>query len=316
MSFKYYPILRGKQYDLLAIKDIVGKISSSKKICPIIEPVRDNFAAINRTLDSCVKNSQDIALIFNPLIGDLSEYSIKQIKEGIDSSSLDSEYFTAIFHLPKRTSEAFWEQVNTFKRIGFIVNASSDKNCEQFRTLLQSDKVKIVLFLDEDRRLKRNLVENEIPRALIKDKFIQRRRNVDYMETDDELFTEEHMYAKEDGYNGFSDYTLMPAEYSEGGWLPYAVAIHLSYQNTDNQIFVRHFVSDSNTDTSDIQGKFEEALNKALAFFERRVPITSGIELLTHCRDVGEYPGLGVLKKISIMHHLELMNEIDWDKNI
>ena len=315
MSFKYYPILRGKQFDLLAIKDIASKISGSKKICPIIEPVRDNFGAINRTLASSMSVSQDVALILNPLIGDLSEYSIEQIKKGVDASSLDSEYFTAIFHLPQRTNEAFWEQVNSFQRIGFIVNASSDKNCEQFRTLFKSDKIKIVLFLDEDRRLKKDLGEYKIPRVLIKDKFIQRRRNVDYLEADNELFTEEHVYAKQDMYDGFSDYTLMPAEYTEGGWLPYAVAIHLSYQNTDNQIFVRHFISDSNTDTSDIQGKFEEALNKALNFFEGRYPITDGIKLLKYYKEVGEYPGLGVLKKISIMHHLELMNTINWNEN-
>ena len=314
MSFKYYPILRGKQFDLLAIKDIASKISHESRIFPIIEPVRDNFNAINRTIKSCIDSRLSIGLIFNPIIGDLSKISIEQIKSNILHS--DSECFTAIFHLPKEIDEKFWEQVNSFSRVGFIIHASSDKNCNQFKSLFGSGKIRIVLFSDEDRRLKTLLRGNEIPCVLIKDKFKQRRRNADYLEVDDELFTEEHIYACEDKYDGFSDYTLMPAEYTEGGWLPYAVAIHLSYQNSDNQVFVKHFISDSNTDTSDIQGKFEEALDKALAFFKGRTPITDGIRLLEYYKGAGEYPGLGILKKISIMHHLELMDTIVWNENI
>lgn len=38
----YYPYLRGKQFDLLALKESVNRGLLSKRIEPIIEPVRDS----------------------------------------------------------------------------------------------------------------------------------------------------------------------------------------------------------------------------------------------------------------------------------
>lgn len=38
----YYPYLRGKQFDLLALKEMIQQNLLSKKVVPIIEPVRDS----------------------------------------------------------------------------------------------------------------------------------------------------------------------------------------------------------------------------------------------------------------------------------
>jgi hypothetical protein len=39
----YYPYIRGKQFELLALKDLIHLLEENKeKISPIIEPVRDS----------------------------------------------------------------------------------------------------------------------------------------------------------------------------------------------------------------------------------------------------------------------------------
>jgi hypothetical protein len=50
----YYPYLRGKQYELLLLREN-AKFIKENNIHPIIEPVKDNFAAIKRALNELNK---------------------------------------------------------------------------------------------------------------------------------------------------------------------------------------------------------------------------------------------------------------------
>lgn len=68
--------------------------------------------------------------------------------------------------------------------------------------------------------------------------FIERARNADYLGVEEELFTEMHRYYKDDGFYGFSDYTALAKTFSDGGMLPYAVAIHLTYEKNADQIWL------------------------------------------------------------------------------
>ena len=130
------------------------------------------------------------------------------------------------------------------------------------------------------------------------------------MELEDESFSETPFYYEEDGFYGFSDYTALPSEYVEGGMLPYAIAIHLTYQKSSDQVFIHHFVSDTNWSQSDPKKKFKEAATKVATFFADK-PHTSAVEdLIDRVNDSDGYPGLGYLKKLSISNHLELMNRI------
>ncbi|XFE28377.1 sce7725 family protein [Listeria innocua] len=43
----YYPYLRGKQFDLLALKEALSRGLLSNKIHPVIEPVRDSATLKN-----------------------------------------------------------------------------------------------------------------------------------------------------------------------------------------------------------------------------------------------------------------------------
>jgi len=92
--------------------------------------------------------------------------------------------------------------------------------------------------------------------------------------------------------------------------LPYAVAIHLTYKDEEGEnIRIRHFLSDNNEDISDTAGKFGEALSKLVAFIDQQEIHTIASEQFRQYHERGAYPGLGVLKKLSIMHHIELIQD-------
>lgn len=123
----------------------------------------------------------------------------------------------------------------------------------------------------------------------------------------DEFFTDDHLYFEDDGYKGFGDFLTIGDDYSESGWLPYAIAIHLTYIKDNNEIWIRHFVSDSNSDTTDVAGKFGEALEKLIEFIDDEHIYTKAAEEFRDLHKKGHYPGLGSIKKLSIMHHIELV---------
>lgn len=108
---------------------------------------------------------------------------------------------------------------------------------------------------------------------------------------------------------GFSDYSIVGDEYVESGFAPYAVAIHIVYFTSDDLLRVRHFVSDTNDDITDPAGKFAEALEKLVIWNQTKQLNTYGIQAFEEMYRNRSYPGLGTVKKLSIMHHIELMSQ-------
>lgn len=57
----YYPYLRGKMYELLAVRELIAnRLISSKFISPIIEPVRNNS-----TFNSLLKEASAVKYKLN-----------------------------------------------------------------------------------------------------------------------------------------------------------------------------------------------------------------------------------------------------------
>lgn len=141
------------------------------------------------------------------------------------------------------------------------------------------------------------------------DFFEKQARNSDFLDIQEHRFSEEHLYYNQDGYNGFSDYTALPSEFSDGGSTPRAVVIHLTFLNGENQIWIRHFTSDTNDSIANIQGKFSEAAAKAVAFCRQNHFVNSAIQELENYFDEQHYPGLGTVKKISIKNHIIIVRQ-------
>lgn len=114
-------------------------------------------------------------------------------------------------------------------------------------------------------------------RVMCEDHFPKQTRNIDYSDIETEFFSSDHLYYADDGYKGFSDYSVVGEEYGETGFAPYAVAIHIVYFDEKNILRIAHFVSDSNDDISDPARKFAEAVKKLVEWNKTMKLDTVGI---------------------------------------
>lgn len=311
----YFPYLRGKQFELKALKDFFEENPESTSIIPIIEPVNKSNRALESALSAFRNGSQRYALILNPCEGDFKHKSVR-------------------FSLPEENPALFTHNhpwipgfLCNEHQLGSVISCLDKDIYRQamlvFQTGINLDNEvvsKLVNHRNVDYivvcfpsipspRIKRSLRSTGKRIVYMEDCFITRKRNAEYAEHPDEPFSSAFSYYRDEGYYGFSDYTALSSEVNEGGMLPYALAIHLTYKKSEDEIFIHHFVSDTNYDQTNIRGKFQEAAMKISPFFEGRGPITSAVqELMDRASDPNGYPGLGYLKKLSVKGHLELVS--------
>lgn len=302
----YYPYLRGRQNELIALRELVMKGILSDKIIPIIEPVRLSSTLIS-TLKMFCEHDRKLVLIHNPSVGNFKKDSsnsknIKLLQEYNASFNHNSLFNKGII-----VSRESVETINSLYKDQFpverIVNLCL--NPDSVDCLLSSpykDAVNIIPYSPAFRRIREN-------RVLIDDSFVKRERNADYLENEDEFFSNNHLYYSDEGYSGFSDYSVIGKEYNESGFAPYAVAIHIVYLDSNNEMRIHHFVSEDNEDIRDPAGKFYQALEKLVTWNKEKRIDTYGIKEFEKIYTQKTYPGLGYIKKLSIMHHLELIGK-------
>jgi len=298
----YYPYLRGRQFELIALREYALQRGDENNIIPIIEPVKSTFNSMKMALSKLIAGDVRFALILNPQVGELINKDI--IAEALKSELSDSSKWIPAFVLNNNYKEVLdFISTNNYSNVMLICTDNTDSDNPYFDELLPKAKH---IVSKENRTLKRKLRGKDF--ILLNDNFKAQKRNSDYLTMPEEKFTEEHLFYKEDGYLGFSDYTTLVSDFIEGGAAPYAVAIHLTYKKANNEIWIKHFTSITNDDKSHIQGKFAEAAEKAVKFLDLENIHTYASEELRSYFNSQNYPGLGMVKKISIKNHLELMN--------
>lgn len=65
----YHPYFRGKQYELITLRDLAPLIAESGFV-PIIEPVKGQLSGLTRALNALFGEGAQAIIIANPLIGD------------------------------------------------------------------------------------------------------------------------------------------------------------------------------------------------------------------------------------------------------
>ena len=312
----YYPYLRGKQFELLALREFSNEYKNNSKIVPIIEPVKKQVNGLNAAALSMIENGMKFAVILNPSDGDYKHTGVdNDILMSLTALTDDRDNWIPAY-IYKHNGKTLLDHAkqNNLSNLMIIFPSGADVNDEVLMEFLSKDEVAYVVSgnLSNNRSARGRLLR--LGKALIslEDRFNERPRNADYANEVDEIFSEDFAYYKNDGLAGFADYTPMAKDFIEGGMLPYAIAIHLTYQKSDDQIFVHHFVSDNNFDQSNIRGKFHEAAVKIAPFFNNNgLYHTSAVdELIRRAESDDGYPGLGYIKKLSVKNHLELITHI------
>lgn len=316
----YYPYLRAKQFELKALREFSEEHPSVNSITPILEPVKIQPNALNMAVKDMFKYDMHFALILNPVDGDFKHDTVPfeswlSDLELIGNDVRSSGWIPA-FDCSRRQMSSIPALIEKYNLNGVMIVFKSCMDVEDpiVSDLINNPKVEYVVNAfgtTISRRLKTRLVNTGKKIIRLDDCFHSRLRNADYALDDDEFFSEEPFYYKEDeGFDGFSDYTTLPSSYVDGGMLPYALAIHLSYKKNEDQLYVHHFVSDNNETNNDIRRKFKEAASKVDPFYADKMKTPSVEEIISKAEDSNGYPGLGYLKKLSVKNHLELIVSI------
>lgn len=310
----YYPYLRAKQYELKALREFSAEHQGQNSIIPILEPVKQQPNALNIAINEMLTNGLKFALILNPKDGDFKHHTV-HFDVWLQNEKLMNEKngWIPAFLYSKRNANEISSMIDEYEleNAMIVFRTCMDIDDETAWEIIKKQSIGYVVNSfgsTISRRLRSKLKETGKQIIRLDDCFKSRVRNADYAFEVDELFSEEPFFYAEEGHlDGYSDYTTLPSEYIEGGMLPYALAIHLSYKKNDEQLYVHHFVSDSNETNSDIRGKFREAAKKIAPFYDDKVQTESVKEIIEKANESDGYPGLGYLKKLSIKNHLELI---------
>lgn len=307
----YLPIIRGRQYDLLALRELQQQGRLSDKIIPVIEPVKLSSTLLS-TVKSFEDNNKQLIIVTNPSVGPFSEelnddQVYQQYLQLMESTNVIAGHFfnrSSDEQLTRLLDECNLALEN-------IVVVHNERNLIPLYKDIYTSQSPMYNLVPLNNTFKRQM--NGLNLIGLDDKFNKLLRNADYLEVESEFFSEEHLHFEDEGYMGFSDYSMVGEDYSEGGFAPYAVAIHIVHPTEDNSLEIMHFVSDSNEDISDPAGKFSEALEKMMNWYndldDTRIN-TLAMEYFVRHYNEGTYPGLPTLKKLSIMHHIEVVDNL------
>ena len=301
----YLPIFRGRQFELLALRECLENGILNDRVIPIIEPVKVSSTFV-KTIASFTSSEKPIAIIRNPQVGswDRELISNEQYRNQIEACFSSTNIITSFYVTPDLGINLD-KSINLGIPLDSVLLICTNPDYVHFYKEVVGDNVPLYNVIPDKIDFRRIIRKKRI---MCEDHFPKKPRNIDYYDIDNEFFSADHLYYSDDGYIGFSDYSVVGDDFAETGFAPYAVAIHIVYFDDNNALRIAHFVSDTNDDISDPARKYAEAVAKLVDWNRTMNLNTLGIRGFINSFENGSYPGLGVIKKFSIMHHLELMS--------
>lgn len=310
----YYPYFRGRQSELLALRDTASKLAVKKRIIPIIEPVMANTGGLTAFLETA-KSQHSHVVITNPAVGEL-------VGQSTAIEALIAPYLAIVsneiipgFLVGPTTTAA---HINAFmrkhgRRATVIVFDRPVQASIQgaIPGVLAAHVKPLAVFVEG--KVSPSLMHalGALKNVLVRDGFIAQARNADYPPLD--FFSDLHSTYVTSGYHGFGDFSVVGNGYNPSGGPAHAVAIHLTELNANREIDANHFVSNRTTGNVDTAGKFMEALDKLVNHVRARRPsfAYSQARAEFEAHHVSQhFPGLPTVKRLSIRHHLELIESI------
>ena len=295
----YFPYLRGKRYELIAIKKLINDKKINDKILPIIEPVNEKSSDFNNFVMYMIAHKKKFVAIQNPQVGSYKPINTKEFND-----ARNSRFFIKGRIIKSQTD------IDILKKMSSEDTAAVFLNSDIFNLDVSKIDNETVLKIIPDNTSFKMKFQNSKKLILLDDKFNKQKNNSEYLNKPDEFFSIDHQIFDNAGYFGFSDYSIIGKEYNKKGWIPKAVSIHIVYFDENDELRIQHFTSNSNDDTSDQKGKVSEALRKFADWYvdQPKKNQSSGADILIKDYTSKKSPALGQIKEYSIMHHLEVLN--------
>ena len=304
---KYFPLLRGKQNEMLALRDLAEEIALIGEVVPIIEPVRWNrntIISINAFMDSDMR----FVLVCNPALGEYSEDRPGLAGHITALDLMDYPNWVPAMYVRGGTRSVEIRQfLRTYRdfEVAFIYKGKPQQQAAL--GLITGANVAHHVFL-------LNRVEQEYidtirvdDRVMVRDPFVRAARNAEY--PDRRFFTDMNTVAGNQDDVNFGDFSIAGDYYTDTGGAAHAVALHhIHFDRNSHRLMVSHFISDRRDMPVDVGGKTLEAINNLV----RALPLVrpSDTNTCDEYRELGadrRYRSLGYMKRMAIRHHLEVM---------
>ena len=187
----YFPYLRGRQFELIALRELLEKGLINEHIFPIIEPVKLS-TTLTKTLTLYKEKNANISVIYNPCVGSLDNEQLTATTENTICNTLNqltSETpILKAYHLSKELPEIESNLSN------IILIANNRDTSIQYNNIYSVDFApKYTLMLDES-DFRRNIRNRS--RVLLTDNFIKKNKNAEY--NGDEFYTRDHLFYKDE----------------------------------------------------------------------------------------------------------------------
>lgn len=288
----YYPYFRGRQFDLRALTEF-AQHAAATDIVPIIEPVRD-VPALPKTIKTFSKHHQHLAVIQNPQVDHYDDQAAKRypIDDLFEQPEIQRAYVLTPLLPPNLLSNSL-----------VIVQHYADLNLFLDHDWLPKSAT---LLVPPEARIRRLLFGRQFGHLF--DHYTVPDHSFEFSAMPDSFWSNDIEFAHEYHEIGFSDYLTQGATYFDHGHPSRTVALHLIYLN-HQQVRIRHFVSDQHDDFKHQREKYFEALAKAVKWIKNQPAInqtTATAKLITLEKE-HHFPGMGVLKALTIEHHLAIM---------
>lgn len=316
----YFPYLRGRQNELLCLRELLDAGKLSSKVIPIIEPVKFSSTLFS-TLTKFIEMGHQVIVIRNPEVGSFRKElgdMIKNIEKESDEKKKEKirktlEGYKEVWNNPQ-IQKAYLVDDDVISMVREkkldakdVVMINIKKGNYRYYEEYGEEIIGKYTVVPKGGDFE-DIIEDDI--IILEDSYRKAKRNIDYIENPDELFSRNHIVYKKRGFVGFSDFSMVGNDFDESGFAPLAIAIHIMYFGNRDELKMHHFVSESNESISDPARKFEEAMNKLINWENFDIiPKTIGLDNLIECYNIGKFPGLGVIKKYSLMHHIQMMGE-------
>ncbi|MET3052233.1 sce7725 family protein [Pseudomonas alkylphenolica] len=298
----YYPIIKAKRHELNAVAALSSRLLFSK-FRPVIEPVNSSLSDLTKAIDVLAGNSNIPLVVINPAQGDFKSSSSVGLFSTLQSNPLSKGKFLPCVKVKDSSDVA---ALNLLASMPYAaVYLESDLSLASVPVVAGRPCV-----LVNEQKIDPAVLTSLGSVVIYADSFAKKKRNADYGASS--FYSSSHVsYRSKPNVVGFGDFTIVEEEFSGNGGPAYVVAIHVSHIDLSSpySMYVRHFCSTTGTtNTANLAGKYMEALRDFVLFDSANPGFfyrTEGVLEFHGYYSAGHFPGLGVVKEMSIKHHIE-----------
>ena len=304
---RYFPFLRGKQHELIALRDLATDIVRNGNVIPILELVNSNQTTLI-SIERFIKESMPFLFICNPIHGIFSDDADRLSREVISQGLVGYDNWIPALYVNEGTAleelEAFTEEYDEYER-ALVYYGRPQRSA--VRSIIDTTRVDYHVFINN--RVENDYIES-IPvsnRVIIVDPFRRRARNAQYPPR--EFFTDLNTAMGNRDNVAFGDFSIVGDYFSDTGGPAHAVALHhIHFEENSHSLYISHFISDRTETAVDTPGKLIEAVTHLVEALDHVPPNdTVSCNEYRTLREEQIFRGLGYMKRLAIKHHLEVI---------